>query len=605
MTLIQSLSNDHPILGLSISLILFLGFYCIGNLITLNNNIKNIVFKISTLEYQKILIGINFTIIILFPLVLFLEFSKILIESLSIILIILGIVQLIKFLSKIQNFFDKYKNIKIEEILIFFYIFIYFILSLSPITHADSIDYHMEVSKYIASTGNFPSSLNNYHNLLFGSGEILMAFGFIYNSEQLGNLVQFSGLLSIIGIIRHNSKNKFFYSLAVLSSPVLIFLCSSPKPQLFSLASNAFIFSIIFFNQQFEKLNKKELFYLSTIILVFIINSVNTKFSFLLSSSILFILSLIFFYKKKFIIKFLLYSLIATILFYIPFIIWKYQNWGGNFVNYVVDPFPTNLQGIEYFKDELINYRRNYFFLDLIIPKNFGSFTNTIGVTFLVFFLLLKLKTSNLIKLIFIAVLYLLIIFNFGQITSRFLIELIFWIIIVLSFERIKSNILIKIPIYTQSIFVVIILLYGCYNLFPGSINKNLYEKTMHNNANGYSLIKWAESKLDKNEKYILMNRSTGLSDNALSTTFLYYLKPEIKIIDKIFLDIFYEENPKYIVAYRENQNFSVFKNCLENLAFFEKNIGKYTGRNPFNVGKNYDGYIFKIKDIEKTKCIN
>ena len=64
MTLIQSLSNDHPILGLSISLILFLGFYCIGNLITLNNNIKNIVFKISTLEYQKILIGINFTIII-------------------------------------------------------------------------------------------------------------------------------------------------------------------------------------------------------------------------------------------------------------------------------------------------------------------------------------------------------------------------------------------------------------------------------------------------------------------------------------------------------------------------------------------------------------
>ncbi len=604
MALIQSLSNNHPILGVLISLMLCLGFYSIGNLITLNKNIQNIVLKISDLEYQKILIGINIIVIILFPLVLFSQISKLLLVTFSIILIILGIVQLIILLSKIKFSFDHYKNINNEEVLIFFYVILYFILSISPITHADAIDYHMEVSKYIALTGNFPTSLNNYHNLLFGSGEILMALGFIFNSEQLGNLIQFSGLLSLLGIIRRNSENKFFNSILILSSPVLVFLCSSPKPQLFALASNAFIFSIIFFNQNFEKLNKKELIYLCFIILIFIINSINIKFSFILSSSILFVLSCILFHKKKFLLNFFIYSSIFAVLFYLPFVIWKHHYWGGSFTNYFIDPFPSNLQGIEYFKEELINYNRNYSLLNLIIPRSLGSFTNTIGATFLLCFVLIKLKTSILIRFICISLLYLLIIFNFGQITSRFLIELIFWMIIIFSFGRIRFNIFIKIPIYIQSIFVAIVLLYGCYNLFPGSLNKSFYEKTMHENANGYSLVQWAESKLDKDEKYILMNRSTGLSENALSTTFLYYLKSEVKNLDEKFLNIFFKQNPKYIVAYKENQNFSVFNNCLEKLVFFEKNIGKYTGRNPFNIGKNYDGYIFKIKNIEKTECM-
>ncbi len=605
MTLIQSLSNDYPILGLFISLLLYLSFYFIGNLITLNKRVKNIVLKISNLEYQNTLIGINFIILILFPLVLFLETSKNLIIFISVILIILGFIQLVLLILKSRIFFNYYKNISYEEILIIIYIFLYFIISLSPITHADSLDYHMEVSKHIAATGKFPSTLNNYHNLLFGSGETLMALGFIYNSEQLGNLIQFSGLLSLIGIIRCNSENKFFYSIAILSSPALIFLCSSPKPQLFALASNAFVFSIVFFSKQFEKLDKKDLIYLSFIILIFIINSVNIKFSFLLSSSILFILSSIFFYKKKFLLKFLIYSIIVALILYLPFIMWKHYYWGGDLINYFISPFPNNLQGVDYFKNYLIGYKRSYSFFDLIIPKNIGSFTNIIGITFLLCFALLKLKTYVLTKFLFVSALYLIIIFNFGQMTSRFLIELIFWMIIIFSFEKVKLNILIKIPIYIQSIFVAIVLFYGCYNLFPGSLTKSLYEKTMHDNANGYSLVKWAESKLEKDTKFILMHRSTGLSENALSTTFLDFLRTDSENAKEIFLNIFFKENPKYIVAYKENQNFSVFNDCLESLVFFEKNIGKYTGRNPFNVGEYYDGYIFKIKDIKETRCIN
>ena len=102
-------------------------------------------------------------------------------------------------------------------------------------------------------------------------------------------------------------------------------------------------------------------------------------------------------------------------------------------------------------------------------------------------------------------------------------------------------------------------------------LSLKVYMKTMHDNANGYSLVKWAESKLEKDTKFILMHRSTGLSENALSTTFLDFLRTDSKNSKEIFLNIFFKENSKNIVAYKENQNFSVFNDCLEALFFLKR----------------------------------
>ena len=78
---------------------------------------------------------------------------------------------------------------------------------MAPITHADALGYHEVVAKFIAVNGTFPKELNNFQNLLAGSGEVMMSLSFLFNSEQLGNLIQYSGLLSIVGVIRKNSNN--------------------------------------------------------------------------------------------------------------------------------------------------------------------------------------------------------------------------------------------------------------------------------------------------------------------------------------------------------------------------------------------------------------
>ena len=52
-------------------------------------------------------------------------------------------------------------------------------ISASPVTNADSLDYHLHIGKQIASDGNIPLSLNHLHSHLFGNGEIIIAIGIL------------------------------------------------------------------------------------------------------------------------------------------------------------------------------------------------------------------------------------------------------------------------------------------------------------------------------------------------------------------------------------------------------------------------------------------
>ena len=607
MNSIKIILNNYPIFSMIISILLFLGLNQLGTLIFRNKSIHNIVSEISSIEYQKIIIAGNFIMIILLPIILLNIFSYQLILISSLALIILGIIQFLIFIRKYKYYYEMIKKIKIDDSIIFLFLFIYFLLSLSPITHADALDYHMSIAKFISKNGTFPTDLNNLHNLFSGSGEIMMSLSFIYGSEQLGNLIQFSGLLCLIGIVKKNNNENLLFSIAILSTPVIIFLCSSPKPQLFSIASNTLIFALIFFRDKYKilNLNKKNLFYLSSIILIFLINSVNTKFSFMLSSGIIYFIALKLFYDLNFIKYFILISLTFAVLFYFPFIFWKYYNWGGEIYNYVLSPYPINLPGIENFRTYLLGSKDDFSILDLIIPQNLGNFTRSIGMSFLFLFFIIKLNNRLFFSLLLIIIFYLFIVFQYGQISARFLIEPLFWILVILSKEKNLSYNFVKFPIYIQAFVVFSFITYGTFNLFPGSLSAQNYKNVMTKNANGYSLINWTEEKIGKNTSYLTIHRSTGLSQNAISTTFLYYADLDSEIHKNFFLNFIYNKKPKYLVMIDSLENASIFKNCVVNLLFFEKNIGHKATRNPMNIGKPYDGYIYSLKDLKKTKCFN
>ncbi len=607
MNFIYNLSTNYPLFGLSVSLLLFLGFNQLGTIILKNKNIYSIISEVSDTQYQKTLLAVNFSMIVLFPIVLFFQFSKEFILLFALCLIILGIIQSIEFIKKWKFYIQMVNKVNSTNIIIILFLVGYFFLSISPITHADALGYHASVAKFIAHSGRFPSELNNFENLLSGSGEIVMSLGFLFNSEQLGNLVQFSGLLSLIGVVRKNSNDKRLFSLLILSTPLIIFLCSSPKPQLFSIASNALVFTIILFNRANFLLNRKILFFIAITILVFLTNSINSKFSFILSGGILYLASLVYFYKKNFLKLFLFLSIIIFSFFYFPNIYWKFYNWGGDIYQYILNPFPTHLPGFNNFESYLTNYRRDIPLIYLLIPMSKGTFTNTIGVCLIFLFFIPRIQFELRIKIILIILFYLAIVSIKGQITGRFLVEPIFWLIIILSKNGLKINNLFKIPLYIQSCVVFLFLIFATLNLFPGSLTKSLYEKTMNKYANGYSLYSWANSMISDEGTIISMHRSISLGKNkTLSANFLSYLSktdnPEIYINDM------QKYNPKYFLTFQNtiddlDKNVSIFENCLGRVIAKKNEVGFHAGRNPFNKGNTYAGLLYEIKDNNLLNC--
>ena len=238
---------EIPILSFLNGLILLTGFFYSGEYLKNFFKINKIIDEISISSYQNILVSTIFFQIILFPLCLYLSFSNFILIGISIAIYLIGLHGIFKKFILIKNLFNFKFEKKVDFILIFTLIFGFFLLASAPVTNIDSLDYHLFSAKHLLNSGSFVTDVTNFHSSkLFGSGEVLISLGLVVGSEQFGSLLQFSGLLSVLGILRKFNVNYFFY-LILLSSPVLVFFISSIKPQLFSACASGFAFTLIFF----------------------------------------------------------------------------------------------------------------------------------------------------------------------------------------------------------------------------------------------------------------------------------------------------------------------------------------------------------------------
>jgi len=609
MIILSSLSEAYPFVSLFFSLILFLGLYAIGELIFFNKQIHSIFLNISELKYQNILIAVNFLMFILFPVVLFLPFSKEILNLFSITIFLFGIL-------KIYFLIKKKIQIKIQklnfEIIVFFLLLVGFLLvTFSPVNHADSLDYHIAGAMHIFKTGKLPTSLENFHNLLVSGGEVIYSLGFFFGAEQFGTLVQFSGLLSLVGVIKKfKSKNKVFFILLILSSPVLLFLATTPKPQLFHISSNAIIFVLLFINFSNTIVAKKFFISLIVVVNIFLINSINAKFSFIVSSFILYVLLLLFAYKKNFLLQTVLTSFVLIFFFYFCFPYWKSITWGASFLNYLTSPFPEHLEGVKFFKSYLINYKRETSLIYLFLPESPGQFTDALGLgsLIIIYFFLRK-------EIIFI---YFAIIFSFfvttnyifGQPSSRFFFELyICSILLIASLRELNIETKLRAVFYPQFVLTIFALWYGVFTMSYGFINSNLKNYVMNTTANGYSLFNWSNEFVSKQDRVISMHRSISLGKaTTISTNFLYYANSQGGVLHSYHLKNILNKNSEmgstYLLTFGDKNNVSIFIDCIDFLYKEKKDVGRNLGRNPFNKSSYYDGYLFKLKNIEETECL-
>ncbi|WP_440649161.1 DUF1420 family protein, partial [Candidatus Pelagibacter sp. HIMB1521] len=475
------------------------------------------------------------------------------------------------------------------------------------ITNADSLDYHVGVPFYIINNNIYPELKFWTHFLKSGSGEILNTVGFMLKAEQFPSLVQFSGILSIFGILTKKkiTKKTSIFLLLFLSCPMLILLVSSAKPQLNYIGSSALVFSIIFLSdlKNFKSLN------LIVFVLILIFASINAKFSFALSASIFWISLFYYSFLNKKHIKFILYSILISLIILAPKIYFKFHTYEMSFFDSIIKPLPLNLYGYEQLYQSLTSCGyKGCFPYWLFIPPSLGTILETLGIGSAII-LFIKIKKNFRQNLIFFFIIvYVILAFKFGQNNPRWFLEVFVWLILLTYRYGLINNISYKfflIGTKLQSLAVIFILLYGIFTLSIGSLSQSLREKVLINSANGYELFKWSNSKLDHNDILISTHRSFSLSNvKTIPGDIFYYIDIKDKR-SKIHFDEIKKINPTHILFYDDKKNYNKLENCIGKLLYYKKNVGKFTARNPFNKRqKYYDGYIYEFKNEKLPNCI-
>ena len=592
--------------SLIVAYLILFSNYVLGHYILSIQKINVLLNKISNLFFQKILFGQLTLMIVLFIFIIFFDNAKF-------FYIVFYFINIVCCIHYIFFFFKKKKIINLnflenKNFLFYFFSFLillFFLLSSSPITDADSLDYHFGAALNILKYDKFFLNKEWFTLAQSGRGEILIGYGLLLGSEQYSSLIQFSGLLSICGILIKISeinlifKNKYFLSLIVITCPVLLFLVNSAKPQLFFSACLLIAIALCFENNF-----NKNLLKIFTLINILIFVAMTGKFSFQLSGFLIWCLAFLRFVNLKNLFQLLTISILVFIIIYLPYIYWKWDQYGGNILSYFLNPLPIHLSGYNNFFEHIKapqGFGLNFPYF-LLITNSLSRITETLGFSSLIFmFIIFCKKEKEAYQILLIIIIFTLVANSYSSPSARYFFDCLLWL--AFCFKFIKRNIhlnFLNLFFYIQFFLIFITLIYSSINFFRGSLSPSSYINVKNKYAYDYSAIKWLNDKL-KSEDALVFTRSISHSGNYTSGIFLNFTSEEN--LD-FYINIIKEKKIKYYATFGTHPRLSVFENCLEGLYLMENNVGNTAFRNPFAKKNTYNGYIYYLNYEKLPNCV-
>tara|TARA_B100000787_G_scaffold170150_1_gene164383 strand:- start:163 stop:2025 length:1863 start_codon:yes stop_codon:yes gene_type:complete len=609
-----------PPFSLIISFIMCLGVTHIGYTAINTNKFKGLFNNYKYRNFFSPLIGSYILIFFIYPFLFFGLFNKNFFIFIASTIFILGVFFLLNNISKItkKKLLNLYKlPYQFDLLLLILFLLGFFLISISPITHSDSFMYHVQGSLDVLNKGIFATDALQMLDLLVSGGEIFIILGFALKSQELGNLIQYLSILSLIPIflsIKISENNSLIFPiLGILSSFCMFFLISSPKPQMLHIMGCLFVFSFMYSN--LHTLNKKNFFWISFILTAILIINIQIKFSFVLGSVLLISSLFIYSINKSFVKEYIFVLLCLFIILVLPSFIFRNSQFNTGLIDLFLSPLPLNIHGFLEFQNSTIKQSSyGVFPLWLIIPNELKNFSSVIGpIIFIVFVINKKNIKDNRYFFIGLSLFFLLAI-NFGQPSARFIFDGFICLVYLIFNLNFKYYMHVKIffnLIRLQSIFLIIALFLFVFRVFPGSLNLNYYEKVMHKNTNGYSLMKWANTKLTKDSVVLSTHDSVSLLNNK---SFNYYFLDFVDFRNnssQIFIKSIKKNNINTVLFFGINGNelqnapyFDKLENCLGNLISHKKNVGRHVGRNPFQQGSPYGGWLFEFNIKKFPQCL-
>ncbi len=604
--------------GVPLSILLLVGVWRLGNLVLLVLRLP-LGGTWSVLANHSGLVGIVVLSCMVFPLALVGMFSRPIAASLASLLAILGLFGVASAVQSARIWFARWSEVGVSTTMSRVCMGMlggYFLLSLAPITDADSLDYHVGVALEILNTGSLPAEPSWFHSRLAGAGETLIALGLAVGAEQFGSLLQWMGLSSIVTLVltfRPTSSEKShsettddrgWWLLMLLSTPVFVAWVASPKPMLLpgAMTTLALCISYCTFTKQVEQSARRTAICCAAIFSLLLI-AASMKFSFLLSAGLITGLTLLYQRRNNQLTLTLLVLLVCILVFYLPFLLWKWLSFGGTPLDLLATPLPGAWPGTSEFLSYLRNYRDSSLSppLSFVVPSDLGNLTTVLGVglPLMVIAMLSKHVWKN--HLILIAGLMTFLGLTLGQVTSRFLLEPYYWcllgILVAGSYRQVyKSGLTApKIFVTLQGFGVAAMILFGITTIACGSLSPELRTQVMRLAANDYNAMLWVNNVLPKNATVLSDLRSMALIPRQSYSTDFKNFTAANSSDRKIYLSkIDWPDAPLYLLTSQVTPD-AVPTECLGELFAGPFRYENGT-RNPWNRGVSYQVWLHEVK---------
>jgi len=574
------------------------------------------------LAFQAPIIGVSITSVILLPLALIGYAHRWVLVSISLLLCFLGITLLLWILFKklpdVKALASQFQ-LRFAIVIVIAFLIGYFLISLSPITDADALDYHVGVAQHVVQYGSWPVRPEWFTSRLAGSGEVLIALGLSVGVEQLGSLIQWSALVSVVALFallpNVCEKRRIWGVLAFLSIPTLLALASTPKPLLMPIAMTTLALVLLVTAMQAGTgLTERQRLLVFSITGLVAITAVSMKLSSLPAAALVLIAALISFTKSRkafFYCGGIIFGLSLVIL--APYFLWKSLNFGGTLLESFTQPFPGNWPGTEAFETYLRTYRDSALPLplSLMVVTSFGSVTQFLGLSIAITMIMsLSRWTRIQIRIITLAILLALTITLTSQATSRFFIEPMIWVwigLFVFGDKRISDSPrpwrwrTVKVLIILQILLVLPLLIFGVTQAFPGSLKETWRESVMTRQANGWALMQWVDDSLPKDAIFISEHRSVGLAPRQFVPVDWRTFASQSDGGDQTYLDLTNEYNPTFALVFGEDRE-TVLKTipCAESI-YRGPFVTTSVARNPLNIGGPGFAWLVQLK----TDCVD
>jgi len=561
---------------------------------------------------------------LLTPMYLWGSFSRVSIRGIAGLLLILGAVQLLRLgihkLKKYRALRDiDQKNSQYDYLKVAFWVYVsgYFLIALGPVTNADSLDYHIGGALEMLNTGQFPFRPEWFHSRLVGAGEVLIALGLSVGAEQFGSLFQFVGLISVVSYFWFADRDvdqswSKLLAISLLSTPVLLFLVSSPKPQmsLIAMTSLALVLSLRFCIPDHEgvarqNINKVGVF---TLVVMLVMVAAIGKMNFLMSGGVVGFVALYQMYRSGLLKISLVIGLFLGGAILLPPAIWKASQFGGSWLNALLSPFPGEWSGTDHFEMMLRNYQddpKGLFPLTLVIPSRIGLLSTVLGVgAVLVLYFNFKYKIINgyVAAALSVSAIGLLL----GQSSARFFMEPYVWLLLsLLFFVKLEKNYIyefFKTTVNLQAIAIISPLVIGIYTLLPGAFSQELREKVMIEKANGYAIMKWLDEELPQEARVISGHRSVAIMPRySISNDWSKHDCNSGAGCNSPYIRIVREQRPNYRLVVTRGSSLNKKYSCNYYSGPYESYVAT---RNPFNSGKKLYAWIV-VDGQHKKKCVD